>query len=374
MATSRKRAGRRDTPHDVYMREAIGLAERAAGRTAPNPMVGSVVVRAGRVIARGFHRRAGLAHAEASALERAGSRARGATLYVTLEPCAHQGRTPPCVDAVLASGVRRVVIGVLDPDPRTAGRSVRRLRRAGVEVVLGVEAQACRELLRGFESRVRRGRPYTVLKLAASLDGRIAARGGDSRWISGAPARALVHELRSRVDAIAVGSGTALADDPELTARRGRRVLHRPQRVVIDAALRLSPRARMLDRARPGSTWVLCAPGASAARRKRLEAAGARVEVVPARGAHLDLARAWRRLGALGVNELLVEGGGGLAAALLRARLVDRIYLFVAPLLVGGDGVPVVAQLGVARLAQAPRLANVEWRRVGEDLLLVAEC
>lgn len=368
MAKARTPAG------DPFMREAVQLAERASGRTAPNPMVGALVVRAGRVIARGHHRRAGLAHAEALALARAGRSARGATLYVTLEPCAHHGRTPPCVEAVLASGVRKVVIGVLDPDPRTAGRSVRRLRRAGVEVVVGVEAQACRELLRGFESRVRRGRPYTVLKLAASLDGRIATRRGDSRWISGEAARAFVHVLRGRVDAVAVGSGTALADDPQLTARRGRRVIHRPQRVVIDAQLRLSPRARMLDRARPGSTWVLCAPGASAARRKRLEAAGARIETVPARGAHLDLPRAWQRLGALGVNELLVEGGGGLAAALLRARLVDRIYLFVAPLLVGADGVPVLAELGVARLAQAPRFRSVEWRRVGEDLLVVAEC
>jgi diaminohydroxyphosphoribosylaminopyrimidine deaminase / 5-amino-6-(5-phosphoribosylamino)uracil reductase len=356
------------------MREAIRLAEKARGRTAPNPMVGSVVVRGGRVIARGFHRRAGLAHAEASALARAGARARGATLYVTLEPCAHHGRTPPCVEAVLASGVRKVVIGVLDPDPRTSGRSVRRLRRAGVEVVVGVEADACRELLRGFASRVRRGRPYTVLKLAASLDGRIATRSGDSRWISGAAARAHVHELRNGVDAIAVGSGTALADDPELTARRGRRVLHRPQRVVIDAQLRLSPRARMLERARPGSTWVLCARSADPARRRRLEAAGARVLVVPARGAHLDLARAWQRLGALGVNEILVEGGGGLGAALLRAKLVDRIYLFVAPLLVGADGAPVLAELGAETLAQAPRLASVSWQRIGDDLLLVAEC
>jgi diaminohydroxyphosphoribosylaminopyrimidine deaminase/5-amino-6-(5-phosphoribosylamino)uracil reductase len=213
-----------------------------------------------------------------------------------------------------------------------------------------------------------------VLKLAASLDGRIATRSGDSRWISGAPARAFVHELRNGVDAIAVGSGTALADDPELTARRGRRVLHRPQRVVIDAQLRLPPSARMLDRARPGSTWVLCARSANPTRRRRLEAAGARVEVVPARGAHLDLARAWQRLGALGVNELLVEGGGGLASALLRARLVDRIYLFVAPLFVGADGAPVLGDLGVARLAQALRLSRVEWLRVGDDLLLVAEC
>jgi diaminohydroxyphosphoribosylaminopyrimidine deaminase / 5-amino-6-(5-phosphoribosylamino)uracil reductase len=374
MAKPRPQARSNGTDADrVWMRKALRLAARARGRTAPNPLVGSIVVRGGRRIASGYHVRAGLAHAEASALARAGARARGATLYITLEPCAHHGRTPPCVDTVLASGVRRVVIGALDPDPRTAGRSVRRLRRAGIDVCVGVEAQACRELNRGFESRLRRGRPHTILKLAASLDGRIATRTGDSHWVTGEPARAFVHELRDAVDAVAVGSGTALADDPELTARRGGRVVHRPLRIVVDTQLRLSPRARMLDRARPGSTLVLCAKRAAAARRRRLEAAGARVVPIATRGSHLDLKRAWRALAAHGVNEVLVEGGGGLAAALLRAQLVDRLYLFLAPILIGADGRPMLADLGVTTLQRALRLARVEWRRVGEDLLLVGE-
>ena len=288
-----------------WMRRALGLAARARGRTAPNPLVGAIVVRGGRQIASGYHARAGAPHAEAVALARAGPKARGATLYVTLEPCAHHGRTPPCVDAVLAAGLRRVVVGMRDPDPRTAGRSLRRLRRAGLEVGVGVEAVACRELNQGYVSRVERRRPFTTLKLASSLDGRIATSRGESRWITGEPARAFVHELRARVDAVAVGSGTVLADDPALTARRGGRVVHRPTRIVVDSGLRTPPDSRLVDARRPETAWILAARGAPAARRRRLERAGARVVEVRARGDHLDLAAAWRRLAALGVNEVL---------------------------------------------------------------------
>ncbi len=352
------------------MREALRLGARARGRTAPNPPVGAVVTRGGRRIAGGLHMRAGTAHGEARALAKAGRRARGATLYVTLEPCAHQGRTPPCVEAVLASGVRRVVVGLRDPDPRTAGRGIARLRRAGVEVVLGVEQEACSELIRGFASRMQRGRPFTTLKLAATLDGRTATARGESRWISGPRARARVHELRRRVDAIAVGSGTVLADDPELSARIGGRIVRRPTRIAIDSQLRVPPDARMLA---GGGALILGAASAPARRRKALEAAGARVVSVSARGGHLDLRAAWRALGRLGVNDLLVEGGGGLGAALLRAGLVDRFQLFLSPLLIGGDGRPLLGPLGVQRLSQALRPRRFEVRRVGEDLLVLAE-
>ena len=352
------------------MRQALRLAARARGRTAPNPPVGAVLVRGRERIAGGLHTGPGAAHGEAQALRKAGARARGATLYVTLEPCAHRGRTPPCVEAVLASGVRRVVVGIADPDPRTAGRSIRRLRSAGLRVTTGVEQEACRELLRGFLSRVERGRPWTELKLAATLDGRIATRRGESRWITGARARAYVHELRRRVDALAVGSETARADDPALSARAGARVLHRPVPVVVDSRLRLSPRARLLRR--PGAV-VLTSAGAPVARRRALERAGARVVPVRMRGEHLDLRAAWRALGRLGANDLLVEGGGGLGAALLRAGLVDRLHLLLAPLLIGGDGRAVLGSLGVDRLAQALRPRNLHTRRLGPDLLILAE-
>jgi diaminohydroxyphosphoribosylaminopyrimidine deaminase/5-amino-6-(5-phosphoribosylamino)uracil reductase len=366
-------AGASDERDRAYMRDALALAGRASGRTAPNPMVGAIVVGATGRIAAGLHTRPGRAHAEAVALRKAGARARGATLYVTLEPCAHDGRTPPCVDAVLASGVRRVVIGTLDPDPRTAGRSAKRLRRAGLDVRVGVLRDACRALNAGFESRVRRGRPFTIVKLAASLDGRVATHTGESRWITGPAARAFVHALRARVDAIAVGSRTARIDDPELVARRGGRVVHAPTRIVVDSQLRLPVAARMLDGAQPGQTWVLGARGASARRRNALTKAGARVVDVAARGAHLDLRAAWAALGALGVNELLVEGGGELAAALLRAGLVDRLHVFLAPMLIGADGVPVLGVMGVARLDDAARLGGVVWRKLGDDLLMTAD-
>ncbi len=356
-----------------YMREALRLAARARGRTAPNPLVGALVVRGGRVLARGFHASPGQPHAEALALRRAGDSARGATLYVTLEPCAHHGRTPPCVDAVLRARPARVVVGMRDPDPRTAGRSLARLRRSGLPVVCGVEESSCLALNRGFVSRVTRRRPYTTLKLAASLDGRIATRSGESRWISGAAARARVHRMRAEVDAICVGSGTARADDPELTARRDGRVIHRPRRILVDSELVTPPGARLFaDPEHPA--LVLGAADAPAARRRALERRGARIVAVRrSRRGKLDLARAWEMLADLGVNDLLVEGGGGLGAALLRAGLVDRLALFIAPILLGGDARPVLGPLALARLADAPRAHARRVRRLGEDLWLEIE-
>jgi diaminohydroxyphosphoribosylaminopyrimidine deaminase / 5-amino-6-(5-phosphoribosylamino)uracil reductase len=355
------------------MRAAVELAARGGGRTAPNPCVGALVVKGGRVLARARTADGGVPHAEARALARAGDAARGATLYVTLEPCAHVGRTPPCVDAVIAARPRRVVIGGVDPDPRTAGRSVRKLRRAGIDVSVGVEAAACARLHEGFLSRVLRGRPFTSLKLAASLDGRIATARGESRWLTSPAARAFVHRLRAHSDAIAVGSGTVLADDPQLSARRGARVVHRPLRIAIDSGLSTPPGARLLDARHPESAWILCARGAAPRRRAQLERAGARVIEVPARAGHLDLRAAWAELGRLGVSDLLVEGGGGLAAALLRAGLVDRMHFFLAPLLIGSDGVPVLAELGVARLADALRPSRLSWHSLGPDLHVIAE-
>ena len=356
----------------AFMREALAVAARARLRTAPNPTVGALVVKSGRVIARGATR--GLeAHAETIALRRAGAAARGATLYVTLEPCAHHGRTPPCVDAVIAARPRRVVIGLVDPDPRTRGASIRKLVRAGIEVRAGVLLDACARHHEGFVSRVLRGRPFTTLKLAASLDGRIATASGESRWISSEPARAFVQRLRARSDAVAVGSNTVLADDPELLARRAGRVVHRPLRVVIDSRLRTPASARILDATRPDSAILFCARDAPARARGRLERAGARVVPVRRRGPHIDLEAAWQALGRLGVNECLVEGGGGLAAALLRAGLVDRMHFFLAPLLIGSDGRAVLAGLGVTRLREALRPKRFNARRLGPDLHCLAE-
>jgi diaminohydroxyphosphoribosylaminopyrimidine deaminase/5-amino-6-(5-phosphoribosylamino)uracil reductase len=293
---------------------------------------------------------------------------RGASLAVTLEPCCRTGRTGPCTDAILEAGIRRVFVGHRDPHPDVSGAGVRRLRRGGVEVRLGVLEEACRVQHRGFSMVCALGRPFVMLKLASSLDGRIATASGESRWITGPEARAKGHLLRSRVDAIVVGSGTALADDPELTARRGGRVVHRPVRVLIDSKLRVPPSAKIF-REGADRTWVLCGPSAGARRRRVLEDLGARLLEAPTRAGKLDLKRAAARLAREGLTEILVEGGGSLAAALLRARLVDELHWFVAPRVLGGDGRPSVGDLGLGSLIESP-LLNGRLGHVGGDLYI----
>jgi diaminohydroxyphosphoribosylaminopyrimidine deaminase/5-amino-6-(5-phosphoribosylamino)uracil reductase len=361
---------------EVAMRAALAQARRASGRCFPNPAVGAIVFRGDRVLGRGFTQPPGGPHAEVVALERAsrryGPRAlRGATLAVTLEPCCHFGRTPPCTDALRAAGVARVLVGHLDPHPEVAGGGVRALRRAAIEVQLGVLEAACRVQHRGFLSRMLRGRPFVTLKLAASLDGRIATARGESRWITGAAARAYVHRLRAETDAVLVGSGTAVADDPELTARRGARVVQRPVRVVVDSRLRVPPRAKLF--ARDGAQrFVLCAMDAPATRRRPIEATGAQLLPFRARRGKVPLRSALERLAAEGFGTLLVEGGGGLAAALLAEGLVDELLRFTAPKLLGGDAHPALAALAVARLDDAPAFAISRVRRIGVDLLIEA--
>lgn len=359
---------------EAAMRLALHQARGSRGRTWPNPPVGAVVFRGDRVLGRGRTRPPGGAHAEVVALDRAlarhGARAvHGASLAVTLEPCAHQGRTGPCTDRILSAGIRRVFAGHRDPNPKVAGRGARQLRRAGVEVQMGVLEAACREQHRGFQSRLERGRPFVSLKLAATLDGRIATRSGESRWITGEAARAVVHRLRAHSDAVLVGSGTALADDPELFARRGSRVLHRPVRVLVDTGLRVPPTARLF-RGEAGRTWVLCGRSAAADRVRALERSGALVLPVAKRGSRLDLRRALAALGRRGLTEVLVEGGGEIAATLLADGLVDEVHWFTAPRLVGADGLPAVGSLGVTRLSRSVRLDGVRVRRVGDDLHL----
>ncbi len=354
------------------MRLALAQARRALGRTFPNPPVGAVVFRGDRVLGRGRTRPPGGPHAEVVALERASHRygapaLKGAALAVTLEPCRHWGRTGPCTDAIVAARLGRVYVGHLDPNPRMAGAGVRRLRRAGIEVSVGVLEDACRHQHRGFASVHRRGRPFVTVKLAASLDGRIATARGESRWITGPRARAFVHALRARTDAILIGAGTALADDPDLTARDGRRVVHRPVRVLLDTRLRVPTRARLYRRADPERTWVVCGSSASARHRRAVADTGARVLPVATRAGRVALPAALARLAREGLTTLLAEGGGELAAALLRVRLVDELHWLMAPRLLGGDARPAVGPLGLVRLRESPGLVAPRWRRLGED-------
>ncbi len=355
---------------EAMMRLALASARRGLGRTHPNPSVGAVVFRGDRVLGRGYTRPPGGPHAEVVALRAATRRhgaaaVRGASIAVTLEPCCFTGRTPPCTDAILDAGIARVAIGLRDPHPRVRGRGSRALEAAGVRVERGVLEDECRELHRGFVSLCERGRPFVTLKLATSLDGRIATASGESRWITGPEARRFVHGLRARVDAVMVGSGTALADDPDLSVRRGERVLHRPDRVLVDSRLRVPASAR-LHTPHPG-TRTLVLTAARARGRRALTASGSELLDVPGRAGALDLARGLARLGDNGLTTLLVEGGGGLAAALLRARLVDELHWILAPKLLGGDGRAALGALELRRLADAPELEVIRTRRLGRD-------
>jgi len=353
------------TPEDRrYLARAIALAGRARGRTSPNPMVGAVVVRGGRVIGEGWHSHPGAPHAEVVALDHAGERARGARLYVNLEPCCHHGRTPPCTDAILSAGVAEVVACMRDPDRRVNGRGVRTLRRAGVRVRVGGLRREAAELNEAFLRWQRAGTPFVTLKAGMTIDGRIATTAGESRWITSLAARAAARRLRGRHDAVVVGVGTVLADDPAL--------LSGGARVVLDSRLRTPPGARML-RSAGGPVLLMTAAGAPVGRRRRLERAGAVVIEVPAVAGGVDLRAALRELGRRGLVNVLVEGGGEVLGSALDAGIGDRVALFVAPRLMGGRTArPAFGGKGPRRLMETAELRSPRLRRVGADWLIEA--
>ena len=352
------------------MRAALALARRGLGTVWPNPAVGCVIVNWGRVVGRGWTQPGGRPHGETEALRRAGEAARGATAYVSLEPCCHWGRTPPCTDALITAGVRRVVVALEDPDQRVAGEGLRRLRAAGLDVETGLCATEAAEINAGFFCRLRLGRPLVTLKLATSLDGRIATRRGESRWITGPLARDRAHALRAVHDAIMVGSGTVLADDPQLTCRLPGLGHRSPVRVVVDRHLTVPPTARMIAEARQVATWVLALSSADPVRRQALLASGVTVIAVdPDTEGGIDFNSALTALGERGITRILVEGGGQLAAALVRAHRVDRLAWFHAPLLIGGDGIPAIAGLGLEVMMEAPRFEQLSTEKIGDDIL-----
>lgn len=347
-----------------HMAQALRLAERGAYTTRPNPMVGCVIVRDGEVVGEGFHQRAGGPHAEVFALRDAGARARGATAYVTLEPCAHFGRTPPCALALIEAGVTRVVAAMADPFPQVNGGGFALLREAGIEVRSGLMDAQARVLNRGFLSRVERGRPWLRVKLGASLDGRTALSSGESKWITGAAARHDVQRWRARAGAILTGAGTVLADDPSLTVRLddGSDVVP-PLRVVLDAQLRTLQRAKVRDGAAP--TLYLHAPGLAPP-----PLPGAEFAAVAMQSGRLDLAAVLRLLAERGVNEVQVEAGAILVGALLRAGLVDEVLLYLAPLLLGDAARPLLAGLDIDTMAQRQQLQLHDVAQLGQDLRL----
>jgi diaminohydroxyphosphoribosylaminopyrimidine deaminase/5-amino-6-(5-phosphoribosylamino)uracil reductase len=349
----------------THMRRALALAARGLNACAPNPRVGCVIVRDGRVVGEGWHARAGEPHAEVFALRAAGDAAAGATAYVSLEPCCHQGRTPPCTEALIAARIARVVAAMSDPDPRIAGHGFEALQRAGVEVETGLFEAEARALNAGFLSRVIQGRPFVRCKIASSLDGATAMTDGESRWITGEAARSDVQRLRARSSAIVTGIGTVLHDDPLLTVRLRPGAWKPPLRVVLDGDLRLPASARMLKEA--GTTLVLTA-STEPRRADALLGAGAQVERIDEGGRGLALDVVFRRLAALGVNDVLVEAGPTLNGALLEAGLVDELVLYVAPRILGRNTRGLFELPDLVRLEQGVSLELLDTRRIGADM------
>lgn len=359
--------------HEKFMRAALGLARKGQGKTSPNPAVGAVVVRKGRVIAAGFHHRAGGPHAEVEALDRLQGKARPEdTLYVTLEPCNHYGRTPPCTQAILEKGVRKVVVGMRDPNPRVKGRGCEYLSRRGVEIVTGVLEEECRRLNEWFVTYVTLGRPFVIAKTAMTLDGWTATSTGHSRWVTNERSRAWVHRLRSQVDAIMVGLGTVTADDPLLTTRLGKRGGKDPVRVIVDTNLRIPENARVLGWAEGSETLVAVGEDVPSRRLKRLERKGVSFLPCPKKEDRIDLRALMDILGRRSVTSLLLEGGATLMGAMIRERLVDKFCVFKAPKILGGnDGRPMALGQGPSRMDQSLVLKDVRVRRFGDDLLIV---
>ena len=353
--------------HQRWMKAALAIARRGLGNVAPNPAVGCLIIKGGIVVGRGWTQPGGRPHAETMALRQAGAAAKGATAYVTLEPCAHHGKTPPCAEALIAAGIAKVISATLDPDKRVSGKGLALLRGAGIEVIEGVMAEQAAFLNNGFFKTITAARPHFTLKVAGSLDGRIATKSGESKWITGSPARAYGHLLRSSHDAILVGANTAVRDDPLLTCRVEGLVELSPHRLVLDSDLRIATNSELVNTAKARPTTVLCKKETEkATKRSDLDALGVRiVDVEDTR----DLVEVASAIAKLGITRVLVEGGGQLHASFLSANMADELVCFTAGKAIGGDGLPAIAALGLASLGDAPHFTLKSSRKIGADLL-----
>jgi diaminohydroxyphosphoribosylaminopyrimidine deaminase/5-amino-6-(5-phosphoribosylamino)uracil reductase len=356
--------------HEHFMRMALNLAIKGQGYTTPNPMVGAVIVKDGQVVGRGYHRAVGQAHAEVNAIDDAGKKAKGAWLYVNLEPCNHHGRTPPCTRKILDAGIRRVIVAMADPHTK-AGGGAAFLRQHGVDVQVGVcEKQAAR-LNEAFVKYVSTGRPFVILKCAATLDGRIATRTGDSKWITGEKARRYVHRLRHAVDAIMVGIGTVQADNPSLTTRLGPKKGVDPIRIVLDTHLSISPDAGILALNSDADTILIAGKQAAKAKRKHFQQKRVRIIQQPVKNGQIDLKSLMERLGAEGITSLLIEGGSRVLASALSSGIVDKALFFYAPKILGGDdGIPICRGPGPALMKDSIELKQIRVQRFAEDVMI----
>ena len=354
-----------------YMKMALRLARKGLGRTSPNPMVGAVVVRKGIVVGQGVHQKAGAPHAEPMAIAKAGKKAKGATLYVNLEPCNHFGRTPPCTQAILESGIKKVVFGMSDPNPGVKGGGADRLRSQGVEVVGGILEEDCRRLNEVYIKWITTGLPFVILKAAVSLDGRIATRTGDSKWISNDRSRLMVHRIRNQVDGILVGIGTVVKDDPLLTVRLPQGKIKDPLRIILDPRLRISPTARIL--AGSGKTLVVTGTRVPIRKKQELEKKGVEILSMPDREGQISIKDLLSQLGRRGITSLLVEGGAEVYGSFLKERQVDKLVVFIAPCLIGGrKAIGMIGGTGISRMTEALRFKEMKVTRLGGDIFVEA--
>jgi len=350
------------------MKRAIRLAEKGRGRTSPNPMVGAVLVKDGKVVGEGYHAKAGEAHAEILALREAGGKAIGSTLYLNLEPCTHYGKTPPCAPEVIEAGVKRILIGMEDPNPLVKGRGIETLKRAGLEVHVGILEKECRKLNEAFCKYILKKEPFVILKVAATFDGKIATRRGDSKWISNEASRRIVHRFRDQVDGIVVGIGTILKDDPLLTARikKGRD----PFRIILDSRLRIPEEAKVIENS-PSKTIIATTEAAPRDKAERLEKKGVRILVLDSKQGRVNLRSCLSRLGEMGMMSLMVEGGSQVNGSFLDEGLVDRLLLFLSPKLIGDSkAIGIFGGNGVETLREAIPLKDLKIKKIGEDILI----
>ncbi len=354
-----------DRADEKYIKETLELAAKARGKTSPNPLVGALVVKNGKIVGRGFHKKAGTPHAEIHALDMAGKKARGADLYVSLEPCCHFGRTKPCTKEIIAAGIKRVVFAMTDPNPKVKGKGAAELRRAGIEVVPNVLKNEAAVLNEIYLKNIQTGRPFVTLKIAQTLDGCIATKSGESQWITGPEARKAVHRLRSEYDAVLIGAGTAAKDNPALTVRAvgGRD----PYRIVLSKRLNFPKNIDLLKKNDDSKTIIATSKKSAG----KLKSTGATVWGIRSRRNDLSLPDFLRQAEAFGISSILIEGGAGLAGSFIRERLIDKYIFFVAPALIG-DGIPSIGDFGVKRLNKAVRLKDISSRMIGRDLMITA--
>lgn len=354
---------------EICMQRALELAAKAKGKTSPNPMVGAVIVKGFRIIAEGYHKKAGTPHAEIVALRKAGVKAKGATLFVTLEPCCHTNkRTPPCTKAIIKSGIKKVIVATTDPNPKVSGRGIRELRRAGIETEIGILGPEAQSLNETFNKFITKKEPFVMLKIAQSLDGKIATAKGESKWITGKTARRHVHQLRNNLDAVLVGIGTVMKDNPSLDCRlRGGR---NPYRVIVDSSLRIQLKSKVLGYS-DSKTIIATTKKASARKIKQLSARGVTVLVIRSKAGRVDLKALMKALGRLNITGIMIEGGSSIASSAIYAGIVDRVMFFVAPRIIGGtDSIPSIGGKSPSLLGNAIKLKDMKATAMGDDILI----